>query len=260
MTSAFASNNNRPPMSRVRKLYMAQLVLRCVVFLLCAVLYALRAEAFEVLHGNAFFQSFSLFHLLWAVWLFDMLAQLFPIKKDLSLGSKKHFLKHFKPTIAERVNLPALKAYALSTAKAAYKVLLLWAGLIACIGVLYFRGILHAAELFLITVAFYVCDLICVLVWCPFRLLMKTRCCTTCRIFNWDHLMMFSPLVFINSFFARSLFFLSLAVFLFWEIRAFLYPERFWEQTNEALRCSSCTDKLCTQYCQKIRRKELQAE
>ena len=26
-----------------------------------------------------------------------------------------------------------------------------------------------------------------------------------------------------------------------------------WEQTNEALKCTQCTDKLCTQYCQKLR-------
>ena len=30
-----------------------------------------------------------------------------------------------------------------------------------------------------------------------------------------------------------------------------MHPERFWERTNAALRCASCTDKLCTQYCPK---------
>lgn len=33
-----------------------------------------------------------------------------------------------------------------------------------------------------------------------------------------------------------------------------LYPERFWEFSNEALKCVNCTDKLCTQYCQKLRK------
>jgi hypothetical protein len=32
-----------------------------------------------------------------------------------------------------------------------------------------------------------------------------------------------------------------------------LYPERFWEISNIALQCSNCTDKLCTQYCKKLR-------
>jgi len=245
-------------MSTVRKHYVARLVLRCMVLVLCFVLYVLGTEDFQILQGNNFFRQFSLFHLLWVVWLFDMLAQLIPMKGTISLGSQKHFLAKFRP-ITEKIHLAALKDYAVSTARAAYKVMLLWIALIAAIGLLYYRGILHAEELFLISVLFYVCDLVCVLIWCPFRLLMKTRCCTTCRIFNWDHFMMFSPIVFINSFFTRSLFLLSLAVFALWEVCAFLHPERFWEQTNEALRCAACTDKLCTQYCQKIRRKEQSA-
>ena len=32
-----------------------------------------------------------------------------------------------------------------------------------------------------------------------------------------------------------------------------IYPERFWEHSNVALQCANCTDKLCTQYCQKLR-------
>lgn len=31
------------------------------------------------------------------------------------------------------------------------------------------------------------------------------------------------------------------------------YPERFWDHSNAALQCSECTDKLCTQYCHKLR-------
>ena len=34
-----------------------------------------------------------------------------------------------------------------------------------------------------------------------------------------------------------------------------IYPERFWEKSNAALKCAECTDKLCTQYCQKLRKK-----
>ena len=65
------------------------------------------------------------------------------------------------------------------------------------------------------------CDLICVLIWCPFRLIMKNRCCTTCRIFNWDHLMMFSPLIFMGGFFASSLVILSAVAWLVWELCVF---------------------------------------
>ncbi len=35
-----------------------------------------------------------------------------------------------------------------------------------------------------------------------------------------------------------------------------MYPERFWDHSNAALQCAECTDKLCTQYCQKLRNGE----
>ena len=125
--------------------------------------------------------------------------------------------------------------------------------MLAVIAALYFTGLIGKMVLFMISVIFYVCDLICVLIWCPFRLIMKNKCCTTCRIFNWDHLMMFSPMVFMGGFYAISLFALSVLAFLVWELCVMLYPERFWERSNAALKCSECTDKLCTQYCQKLR-------
>ena len=66
--------------------------------------------------------------------------------------------------------------------------------------------------------------------------------------------MMFSPLIFIGGFVANSLVIMAAAVWLVWEIKVLRHPERFWEQSNEALKCSSCTDKLCTQYCEKNKR------
>ena len=119
------------------------------------------------------------------------------------------------------------------------------------IGILYYNDVINQIGLFIISVFFYVCDLICVLVWCPFRLIMKNKCCTTCRIFNWDHLMMFSPLIFCGGFFAISLVIIAFLAWLIWELSILRYPERFAEMTNIALRCSKCTDKLCTQYCKK---------
>ena len=63
----------------------------------------------------------------------------------------------------------------------------------------------------------------------------------------------FSPLVFLGGFFALSLVALSVAAWLVWESCVLLYPERFWDHSNAALQCSQCTDKLCTQYCRKLR-------
>lgn len=239
-------------MSRTRKIYVARLIGRCLIFGICLVMCFFHRQTFSVLNGWNFFKEVSLLHLLWFVWVMDMILQIFPIKNKVPLGSQKLFANRFRP-IREKINYEALKSYIVATTKAAYKVFLLWCALIAAIGVLYCTGVIDKITLFMVSVFFYVCDLICVLIWCPFRLIMKNRCCTTCRIFNWDHLMMFSPLIFMGGFFAVSLVLMSIAAWLVWELCVMMYPERFWDHSNAALQCAQCTDKLCTQYCQKLR-------
>jgi len=243
----------RQPVSKIRKIYILRLIGRCLIFVLCAALLAARPTEYDILQGMNFFSDFSVLHILWGIWIVDMLAQLFPIQKHIALGSMKMFRLRFQP-IREKINRQALKKYIVSTTRAAFWVMLVWCALIAAIGFMHAAGLLSDIMLFMITAAFYICDLICVLIWCPFRLMMKNKCCTTCRIFNWDHLMMFSPLVFIRGFYPLSLFTMSLIVFIVWESCIVLFPERFWEQSNAALQCANCTDKLCTQYCRKLRR------
>ena len=63
--------------------------------------------------------------------------------------------------------------------------------------------------------------------------------------------MMFSPYLFVKSFYTTSLLLLSVLVWAVWEITVLRHPERFFPQTNKALQCSQCTDKLCTQDCKK---------
>ena len=244
-------------MSETRKRYVLRLIGRILVLLGCGVLCLTAPEQFAVLEGMNFFRRFSLLHLLWIIWVMDMFFQIIPIKNQIPLGSQKLFANRFRP-IREKINHEALRRYVVSTTKAAYKVFVLWCLLIGAIGVLYMTGVLSKTGLFMLSATFYVCDLICVLIWCPFRLIMRTRCCTTCRIFNWDHLMMFSPLIFAGGFYAVSLVILSLLAWLVWELCVMMYPERFWEMTNTALQCSQCTDKLCTQYCQKLRQPKKQ--
>ena len=240
--------------SKIRKVYIARLVGRCIVLLIAIAWFICRREDItRMLQGWQFFKEFSIMHLLWIVWLIDMICQLIPVKNHISIGSQKLFKERFRP-ITDKINYQALRKYVISTTKGAYKVFIIWFIFIGVIGVLHHIHVLDDASLFLISVAFYVCDLICVLIWCPFRLIMKNRCCTTCRIFNWDHLMMFTPMMFLRGFYPLSLLFLSCAVWLMWELCVMMYPERFWEVTNTALQCSQCTDKLCTQYCQKLRR------
>ncbi|MBQ3118762.1 MAG: hypothetical protein IJC10_03260 [Clostridia bacterium] len=221
---------------------------------MAVVLYITKKSEFDILSGLNFFDGFSVLHLLWAVWMWDMVLQLIPVKAHISIGSQKVFSSLFRP-IKEKINSENLKKYIKDTTNAAYKVMVLWIVLVLVIGVLYWRHIIGIAEIFLISVFFYVADLICVLIWCPFRLTMGNKCCTTCRIFNWDHLMMFSPFILVPGVYSYTLAGFALAIWVVWEVCVFTFPERFWENSNMALKCSECTDKLCTQYCRKLRGK-----
>lgn len=242
---------NKEPISATRKAYFARLVFRIIILAAVVVLHFVKPMCFDIVSDKFFSGGFSPLHIVWLIWIFDMIWQLIPVKKHIPLGSQKLFKQRFKP-IREKINYEALKEHVITTTKSAYKVFLIWFVLILIIGGFYHLGHLSADHLFLISTFFYVCDLICVLVWCPFRLIMKNRCCTTCRIFNWDHLMMFTPMLFINSFYSISLIVMAFMVWIVWELCVMMYPERFWEQTNAALKCSECTDKLCTQYCRKL--------
>ena len=242
----------KTPISNIRKQYLIRLVCRCLILLGVFVLFITDFATHDILSGFAFFRKVSALHLLWGIWMLDMIHQLVPAR-NIALGSHKVFLHRFKPVL-ERISKESVKQHIKTTTQSAYKVMLLWLALITVLGILHHLRMLKDAHLFLISVLFYVCDLICVLIWCPFRLIMKNKCCTTCRIFNWDHLMMFTPMLFVKGFFSLSLVAMSVVVWSAWELCVLLYPERFWEKSNAALKCSECTDKLCTQYCQKLRK------
>ena len=130
--------------------------------------------------------------------------------------------------------------------KGALLVLFAWIILNLFIGALYFAGIIDQGMLVLISMFYFLSDMICVLIYCPFqRLFMNNRCCVTCRIFNWDSIMLCTPLLFIPSWFSYTLCALALFLLIRWEIVFNRHPERFSERFNLSLRCVGCREKLC---------------
>ena len=128
-------------MSVKRKQYIARLVCRCLIFiagLYCCFAYP---QVFDILEGNNFFGSFSVMHLLWVVWMVDMFLQIVPIKNQVPLGSQKLFANRFRP-ILDKWNYENLRSYVISTTKAAYKVFVIYAAMIAAIGFLYHVGVI----------------------------------------------------------------------------------------------------------------------
>ncbi len=235
-------------MSLTRKRYVLKFIWRVACLIVFGFLFVWKPDCFNVLEGFRFFTMLSPLHLIWAFWVYDMLSQIFPFNRKISIGSRKLFAHAFRPA-KSAPNTQAMNRYFKKVGKRAVLTAVLWCAFMAVFAVLYYTGILNKACMFMLCMLFYVGDLVCVLIWCPFRVIMGSRCCTTCRIFNWDHFFLVSPLIFIGGFYGISLVVLAVICLLRWEIAIARHPERFWEGSNEALQCAHCTDKLCTQYC-----------
>ena len=105
---------------------------------------------------------------------------------------------------------------------------------------------MDADILVLISLAYGVCDMVCILFFCPFQtFILKNRCCTDCRIYNWDYAMMFTPFLFLPHLYTWSLLGMSLILLARWEITYHLHPERFSIWTNAGMSCRTCKEKLC---------------
>ncbi len=223
----------------MKKVYQLRLGFRLLLSLGCFLLFFFKPDAFDVLDGWQFFHRFSWLHIAWIIWMASMLTQLWPGNHRLLLGSKKQLPDYYTP-VNKNISQSTLRAFIRDSRKNSLKVAVAWLALTGLIAGFKFSGLLGSPGLLLLTTLLYISDLICVLFWCPFQVLfMKNRCCTTCMIFNWDQIMIFTPAAFIGGFYAMSLFFMSLVVLVIWELRIIRYPERFYEQTNRALTCET---------------------
>lgn len=231
--------------TRLRSLFKFRYAVRLGILAATIVAYFAFPQSFSVLNGLDFFRRFSWLHVVWAIWIVDMAMQMLPAKGYSAVGSLKQFGRTYQPA-RDTVDTRSLRLFFLKNSLDAANSLVVWLIIVAAIGVVKTTGLVGERELLLAAVVFYVLDMTFILFWCPFQAwILKNRCCTTCRIYNWDHMMMFSPLVFIAGFYGLSLFGLAMVIFLVWEWFSIRHPERFSEETNLALRCGYCTDGLC---------------
>lgn len=225
-------NQRKKKLSKISALHYLKLVLRSTIFAVSLVFYIL--GKFDILTKN-----WILPMIVWFFFIIGMSLRFFPSKLE-SMGCQKQFARNYEPISEE--STPTNQSW-----KRTVLVTVVWLALNSVVGALYFTGIFDQGILILIALAYSVCDIICILFFCPFQTwFMKNRCCTTCRIYNWDFAMMFTPLVFIPHWYTYSLLGCALALLLRWEITYRIHPERFSTATNRCLDCSNCEEKLCS--------------
>ena len=221
-------------LSKISMSHFYKLISRSVLFLLALGLYvAGRLHGAEgIFYG--FEQNPVVLFVIWAAFMVEMILRFFPSPTE-SMGCQKQFRKNYLPVDA-----------APTPHKGVLLVLLSWVVLNGIIAALYYLHLIDSGILLLIALFYAVCDMICILFYCPFQtLMMKNKCCTTCRIYNWDYAMMFTPLLFVRNFYATTLVLASLLLLIRWEITACRHPEWFQEAQNASLHCKNCKEKLC---------------
>ena len=226
-------------MSSISVLHYLKLIYRSALFIIATVVYILNpSEEAAGLLGEAEHRPVIMF-VIWLVFAVEMVFRFFPSSVE-SMGCQKQFKRNYKPiNSVNSVDVP-------QSSRSIIIVAILWILLNAVFGVLYYTEIIDAGMLVLISLAFSVCDMICILFFCPFQTwIMKNKCCTSCRIYNWDYAMMFTPLVFIKDLFTVSIVLMALILLIRWELTAHIHPERFSEKHNCCLSCSECWEKLC---------------
>lgn len=226
-------------MSRITKVHYGYLIIRFLLFVSIFISH---------IFGNGWLNGNVKYFCDLVVWLFfigSMIHRLFPAKHN-SMGNQKIFRKNFIPTEVKNIKRDT---------KSAIIVLVVWILLNLPFCILYLLDYLSADFMMLLALFYSVCDYICILFYCPFqKWMMKNKCCNTCRIYNWDFAMMFTPLIFVPNFYNYVLVCLSFIVLIIWEINYYLHTERFHEETNENLKCKNCKEFMCKNKLRVIRK------
>ena len=224
--------------STVRRYHVWCLAVRLTVFALL-VWYAVTDHA-AFLQDLTVPRLFSPVTAAWGLLMLSMVLRLFPSREE-GLGCQKLYARNFRPTGA----VPSRQEIRTAD-RGAVRVALLWCAANVPFLLAYWAGWLSAAAMVCLAGFYGVCDIICILFYCPFqRWLMHQRCCTTCRIYDWDHLMLCTPLLVLPGLLPRTACLLAALLFLRWEVTYRRRQERFFESSNAALRCADCPDQLC---------------
>ena len=228
----------RKKISVVSTLHYIRLVYRSALFVLLLRSYI----RFRIVNGAPVIERVEgmpvIIYVTWAVFVIEMILRFFPSRYE-SPGCQKQFAGNYIKSGSTEIDI--------SDNNSTVLIALIWIVFNGIFGALNMAGVLDDGIMLLLCSAFSICDIVCILFFCPFQTwFMKNKCCSTCRIYNWDYAMMFTPLFFVRRTYAWSLLALSVALLIRWEITFYLHPERFSEKTNDYLRCSNCTEKLCS--------------
>lgn len=224
-------------LSTISIMHYYKLVFRSILLIAATVFYIFKRPENAVELFTSLNTMPVILAIIWMLFVVEMILRFFPSKLE-SMGCQKQFERNYIPAEPKQGSDRKGDSIVL--------VVVFWVVLNGIIGLLYYTHVIDEVILLLISLAYSVCDMICILFFCPFQTwMMKNKCCGSCRIYNWDYAMMFTPLLFVPTVYTWSLLGLALLLLITWEIAYHIHPERFYEETNKGLACANCPEKLC---------------
>lgn len=212
--------------------------IRLFLFLIISFLVLYDPNIINKIIDYKIFWEIRVIHIIWVFLMYEVLEVMIPGLSKYTYNGK-HFLKHFNPE--KNYDMDKFNDFYKKNVLRAFRSLFFWIVVNIPFAVLFFMGIIGEPFMFWLFFAYYFADVFCINVFCIFHLFItKNKCCNECRIYNWDHLMYCTPLIFIPNFWTYSLIFVSLLSVIQWEYLYFKYPERFSPVTNKNLQCIHC--------------------
>lgn len=215
--------------------------LRSCLFISTLFLYLFNPSLLKAI--MTFGPGIKVYHILWLYLMYEVVLRIIPAFNQHT-ASGKHLKKHYQA--APSIDPVQLEAYTHTMNKGLYKSMLFWISCNMIIFIILLNLPNKQALCFLLFLFYYMCDMLCVNVFCVFQgFFMHNRCCNVCRIYNYDQFMYFMPFLLIPSIYTYTLVGASLFALLQWEYMHYKYPERFSSLANVNLQCKNCTSKRC---------------
>ena len=157
--------------STVSALHYLRLVYRSALFILLLIAYI----RFRLFREATVLESVerlpAILYISWAVFVVEMVLRFFPSRYE-SPGCQKQFARNYIKTGSTDLVIPDNHAAVL--------VALIWIVFNGIFGILYMAGVLDDGIMILLCSAYSVCDIICILFFCPFQTwFMKNKCCSS---------------------------------------------------------------------------------
>ena len=164
--------------SIVSTIHYVRLFYRSVLFILLLIGYI----RFRIYNEESILDNFErypvILYVIWFVFVIEMILRFIPSKYE-SPGCQKQFAKNYIKSGNTNIEIPDNNAAVL--------VALIWIVFNGIFGALHSVKLLDDGIMILLCSLFSVCDIICILYFCPFQSwFLKNKCCSACRIYYWD--------------------------------------------------------------------------